>query len=348
MKKDFKNILVVRTDRIGDVVVTTPAIRALRVAYPKAKITVLLGPVTRDLLEGDPLIDEILIDDKLGTHKGISGFLNLVREIAEKKFDLAVVFHTKKRTNLLCFLSGIPYRLGYRNNKFGFLLTHKVLDSRHKGEKHEAEYCLDVLKGIDVESQGLDLDIVVDDFSNIWLEKFFEQNAIKPHDTIIAIHPGASDPAKRLSEKRFAEIMGDVYEKYNCKFILVGSPENRPLSKKVITLCNVPVIDITGLTSVGQLVSLLNRCSMLISNDSGPVHIAAALKTPVVSIFTRNQPGINSTRWRPLSDNSQVVSVSADINRDISFQKAGNKGDGVSEVVTAAQVLQAVDGLFKL
>ncbi|MBZ0166549.1 MAG: glycosyltransferase family 9 protein, partial [Candidatus Omnitrophica bacterium] len=141
----FHNILIVRTDRIGDVVLTTPAIRAVKNKFPQSRLTVLVSPLTYDLIHGLPWIDEIMVDDRAGLNKGIMGFCHLVHSMRYKKFDLAVVFHTKRRTNLACFLAGIPYRMGYKNNKYGFLLNHPVPDERHTGQKHESEYCLDLL-----------------------------------------------------------------------------------------------------------------------------------------------------------------------------------------------------------
>ena len=153
----FNNILIVRTDRIGDVVLTTPAIKALRETYPVSRISVLVSPATFDLVNGNPYLDEILVDDRCGRHKGLLGFNRLVSEIRLKQFDLAVIFHTKRRYNLACWLARIPYRLGYKNNKFGFLLSHPIKDVRPLGKKHEAEYCLDVLKAIDIENNDLDV-----------------------------------------------------------------------------------------------------------------------------------------------------------------------------------------------
>jgi len=155
--KTFHNILIVRTDRIGDVVLTTPAIKALRGAYPAARISVLVSQATFDLVNGNPYVDEILVDDRLGKHKGLLGSMRLAWEIRSKHFDLAILYHTKRRYNWACFTARIPCRLGYKNNKFGFLLTHPIKDVRHLGLKHEAKYCMDVLKAIGIENEDLDV-----------------------------------------------------------------------------------------------------------------------------------------------------------------------------------------------
>jgi len=133
---EFKNILVVRTDRLGDVVLTTPAIGALRKAFPKARISMMVSPATVDLLRRNPYLDEVIVYDRFKEHHGLKGYWKFVLELRQKKFDLAVIYHTKRRINLVCFLAGIPSRIGYRNDKFGFLLTHGLPDTRPLGIKH--------------------------------------------------------------------------------------------------------------------------------------------------------------------------------------------------------------------
>src|SRR3989338_9612697 len=149
-KINFSRTLVVRTDRMGDVVLTTPFVKALRRAYPATHLSILVTPATKDLVIGNPYLDEVLVDDRAGRHKGVLGSLRLAREIRRGNFDAAFILHTKRRYNLACFLAGVPVRIGYRNDKMGFLLTHPLKDARHLGEKHESEYCLDVLKGVGI------------------------------------------------------------------------------------------------------------------------------------------------------------------------------------------------------
>src|SRR3989338_3219383 len=168
--KSFKNILVVRTDRIGDVVLTSPVFKALRDAFPYAKISALVTPVTQELVEGNPNIDQVLVDDRRNDHKGILGFWRLAGVLREKCFDCAIIFHTKRRANALCFLAGIPYRVGYRNNKWGFLLTDPVADKRHEGTKHESQYCLDVVRHLGVTVGFCELFLPLQKGSEEWAE----------------------------------------------------------------------------------------------------------------------------------------------------------------------------------
>jgi len=346
MNPIYRNILMVRTDRIGDVVLTTPAVHALKKAFPQSRISLLVAPLTQDLVCGNPNIDEVLLDDRKNEHKGLFGFIRLVQLIKSKKFDLAINFHTKKRTNLLCFLARIPHRLGYKNEKLGFLLNMKVFDDRPQGNKHEARYCLDVLKALDIYEEECKVFVPLQDEAEKWAEEFFHENRLDRAQLIIAVHPGASCPTKRWPLERFSELINILNDKYACDIVLIGGKDNLKNAEEIIENLDVPVIDLTGQTSVGQLASLFKRCHLLVSNDSGPVHIADGVGIPVVSIFTRNQPGINPERWKPLGENSQCVAPAP--FKSISFKKGEVEDPEYLNKIEVKDVLEAVDAVFKL
>lgn len=302
--KSYNNILIVRTDRIGDVILTTPAITALRAACPRARLSMLVAPLTYDLVAGHPELHEVLIDERKGSHRGPLGFLQLARTLRQRHFDLALVFHTKKRTNGLCFFAGIPERIGY-DHKLGFLLTQRIKDTRREGRQHETEYCLDVLRFLGIPADFKRLYVSVNESSERWAQQWLKENRIPP-GRLAVIHPGASDPAKQWPAANFRELIGVLKSKYALPVCVIGATGVKRTAAEIERNFG-DVLDLVGQTSVGQLVSLLKRSRILISNDSGPVHIAAALNIPVISIFTRNQPGINPERWRPLGGRSITV-----------------------------------------
>jgi heptosyltransferase II len=343
--KTFQNILIVRTDRIGDVVLTTPAIKALREAYPAARISVLVTPVTVDLVKGNPYIDEILVDDRSRHHKGLFGSLRLAREIRLKKFDLAILFHTKRRYNLACYTARIPCRLGYKNKKFGFLLTHPVKDVRNSGAKHEAEYCMDVLKAIGIEGEDLDIFVPLQKEAEAWALGWMQENNIRSNE-FIAIHPGASDLTKCWPTANFALLMDRLAERYALKIILIGSPQTMPVAGEILRQSHDPskFMDLTGKTSLAQMVSLLRRTRLLISNDSGPVHVAAGLGTSVISLFLRDQPGINAGRWKPLGPKSFILSNKP--GEEIKLDKKGSVMAGQPGSISVDSVLELTEQIF--
>jgi len=333
--KVFHNILIVRTDRIGDLVLTTPAIKVLRRSYPNARISVLVTPMTYDLVNGNPYVDEIMVDDRQGRHKDLLGFVRLSQELRRRQFDLAIIFHTKRRYNLACFLADIPYRLGYKNNKFGLLLTHPLKDQRPQGTKHEAQYCLDVLKAIGIEANDCDVFVPLQKEAEIWSEQWMKENNLRS-DEMIVIHPGASDRAKCWPSAHFAQLMDRLAERYTSRIVLIGSTPTMPVAEEILQQARLAsrFLNLTGKTSLGQTVSLLRHARLLISNDSGPVHVAAGVGTCVISLFLRDQPGINAERWKPLGSKSFVLKAIPAI--------AGQPG-----VISVDHVLELTEQIFQ-
>jgi heptosyltransferase-2 len=344
----FKNILVIRTDRMGDVVLTTPVLKALRVNFPGARISVMLQPAMKDLVDGNPFVDQVLVDDRRKRHKGARGFFRLVRDLRRQKFDTAFIFHTKRRTNLLAFLAGIPLRTGYRDRKWGVLLTRPFTDERPLGLKHEARYCMDIVERLGLETVQLRPFVPLDGRWEVWADRLWAANySASSGKRVVAVHLGASDPSKCWPVDSYARVLAALRRQSACfEFILIGSAGVREPAAALKTRLDFSLLDLTGQTTVAQLASVLHRCRLLISNDSGPVHLADALGTPVISIFTRNQPGINPERWRPLGPLSCCLAPPP--GRDRSYAKAGQPAGHSPEMVDVQQVLDAVDAIFKV
>lgn len=335
-----KNILIVRTDRMGDVVLTIPAIRALDKAFPSARISLWVDPSTMDLVEGLPFIDELIAEESAS---GCGSFFRHVAALRKKKFDLAIIYHTKKHTSMACCLAGIPRRLGYKNSKCGFLLTQPVVDERHLGTKHEAEYCMDLLKAIGVQGGSLALEVALHKDAEAWAERFFIDNKLTERP-VVAIHPSASCPTRFWPIDSYADLATRIVKQLKVPIIIVGKENVRPAAAKISARAGSGVIDLTGRTSLAQLTSILKRCSLLISNDSGPVHVGAAVGIPVISLFLRSQPGINPLRWRPLGDHSILL-----LNKkgeEIMLDPAGNVISGRFDSINVDEVFLKVEEVF--
>ncbi|MDD5045000.1 MAG: glycosyltransferase family 9 protein, partial [Candidatus Omnitrophica bacterium] len=152
----FQRILIVRTDRIGDVLLSTPVIRAMRDAYPAAYIAMLVSPYAKETVEGNPYLDEVLVYDKDARHKSWLASRNFARALKRKQFDLALILHPTNRMHLVTFFAGIPRRIGY-DRKMSFLLTDKIKHTKHLGEKHEMEYALDMVRYLGIEPKEKNL-----------------------------------------------------------------------------------------------------------------------------------------------------------------------------------------------
>ncbi len=348
MTRTFKNILVVRTDRLGDVVLTTPVLQAVKEAWPQAKVSILVQPEMKWLVVGHPFVDDVLIFDRQEKHQGLR-VIRLIRELKEKRFDLAIVLHTKRITNLICFLSGIPNRIGYKNDKWGFFLTHGLPDDRALGTKHEVQYCLDVLHVVGIHRDFLRPVLPESIEADQQIEELLRNFNIAAKNKLVVVHPDASCPSKRWPIQHYMELINLIKaNKPEVVIVLVGSQQTVQRLRAYHSLLKYPVIDLMGKTTISQLISLLKLSHLVISNDSGPMHLTSArnVNTPTIAIFGRNQPGLNPPRWRPLAEKSVVFHKDVGCNPCLAHRCQINFK--CLEVITPKEVFEAFDALIEL
>jgi heptosyltransferase-2 len=305
-KNNFRRILIIRTDRIGDVLLSTAVIKALRDNYPDAYIAMMVAPYAKDIVDGNPYLDQVIIYDKDRKHRSWTRSIKFSAKLKKKRFDLAVILHPTNRVHLVSFFAGIPRRIGY-DRKFGFLLTDKIPHTKQFGKKHELEYSLDLIRYLGIEPKDKNLFMPIKQESEAQVDELFKQAGINKSEKLLAIHPGASCPSKIWPNERFAQVADRLCEKYNFKVLVIAGPKDIRLAQNVIKNTRHPVINLAGKISVSQLASVLKRCQLFISNDSGPVHIASSVGTPVISIFGRNQKGLSPVRWGPVGKKDKVL-----------------------------------------
>ena len=299
--KEPKRILIVRTDRIGDVILSTPAIKNLREAYPNTYIGFMSRPYTKEILEGNPDLNEVIIYDKYGRHKSIWATVKFSFHLRKKKFDWAVILHPTHRTHIITFLAGIPFRVGW-DKKGGWLLTARVSHQKQQGTKHELEYTLDILRRLNIPIVDKSIYFPLKKEAEEKIEQLLGEAKIERGDKFIVIHPSASCPSKRWPQEHFSQLVRLLKEKTGFPVVVVTSGGEEEFGEKIISANDV--IDLRGDLSISELGSLLKRAGLFISNDSGPVHIAAALEVPVISIFGRKEAGLSPLRWKPPGRNS--------------------------------------------
>ncbi|MFC1621606.1 lipopolysaccharide heptosyltransferase II [Candidatus Omnitrophota bacterium] len=292
-------ILIIRTDRIGDVVLSTPVITAARKAFPEAYIAMMVSSQAKEIVRGNPYINEVIVYDK----KGIFHALRFANWIKQKKFDLALILHSTKRVNIIAFLAKIQKRVGYARGKMDFLLTNKLEYRKRLAEKHEAEYSLDVLRSMDIKAEMSPLVVPV----NKENEKHIDELGLKEEERVIVIHPGASHSSKIWPAEKFAKTADILIGKFGARVVLISGPEQVKIGESVKSLMQNKPMFLCGKTSVGDLAALFKRACLFISNDSGPVHIACAIGIPVISIFSRNERGLSPKRWGPLGTKTAVL-----------------------------------------
>lgn len=336
-------ILLTRTDRLGDVVLSTPAIKATREKYPKAHIAFMVRPYAREIIEGNPDLNEVIVYDKYGKHRSLFSTVMFALSLRKKKFDLAIMLHPTNRVHLIAFLAGIPKRVGF-DRKLAFLLTNRMPHTKEKGEKHELEYTLDLLRLADISAKGRELSVTVCKKDVVTAGKMLEEYHVGFGVPLMAVNPGASCASKRWTPENFAILCDNLAKKFRARILIVSDRSNAEFANAVAGKMRHEPVNLAGKTTVGELAALLSKCALFISNDSGPVHIASALKVPVISIFGRNDPGLSPRRWAPTYEKSVVFHK--DPGCDPCLAHTCKKGFKCLHAVTPEEVLSAASSLL--
>ena len=305
-QKTINNILVVRTDRIGDVVLSTPVFEVLRKQFATAHISVLVTPKTREIVEGNPFIDEVLTFDKDGEHRSWWKTFLFSRQLRKKRFDIAVILHTTNRVVLLSYLAGIPERIGYER-RLAFLLTKRFADSKKAGQLHEIDGNLELLKkGLGIQ----DLEYTCLYFPLREIPKQTVQERIDSckleRKQYVAIHAQASCPSKCWPKTYFRDLIQQIVANLKLAVVIVGGVLDEEIIKGLPPQVTESVYNLSGKLSIGELGWVLKWARVFVSNDSGPVHISVAVNTPCISLFGRKDPGLSPRRWRPIGEHDIV------------------------------------------
>ncbi|MBU1888342.1 MAG: lipopolysaccharide heptosyltransferase II, partial [Candidatus Omnitrophica bacterium] len=340
-----KRILIIRTDRIGDLVLSTPMITATRTVFPDAYIALMVSSQTREIVSGNPYINEVIVYDKISKHRRFLKTFLFANWLKGKRFDLALVLHSTVRVNIICYLAGIPQRVGYARGKMDLLLTHKLEYTKRFGEKHEVEYSLDVLRSLGVKAEASSLVMPLKE--NVFKEadSLLFESGLKKDERFVVISPGASCVSRIWPSANFARLADILKERFGLSIVLVSGHDEVKIGEKVRGLMNSKPIFLCGRTSLSVLAAILKRASLLISNDSGPVHIACAVETPVISIFSRKEKGLSPMRWGPYGERNAIV------HKDVGCVKClahnCNKGFLCLYSITVDEILEKVKELLK-
>ena len=297
MESKIKNILVIRNDRFGEFLLNIPAIRALKETYPLAKLTLAVHPLVKELADVVESVDEAVIWDE-----------QFRKDLRKQKFDLCVILNSTKEANWAVFWAGIPVRVGY-DRKWGFLLTHRLIDTKQLGNRHEVDCNLELVGligarngeiGLAQEGSALPRALRPRSFLSVPHNDKYEflQGAV-------AIHPFTSDPVKQWSLERFMELAGKITQELKAKVVFIGKTEDARGIER--SKDNLEALDLVNKTNLMDLAAVLKQCRLLVTCDSGPMHLACAVGTPVIALFRNDLPGKTARRWGPWGKGHIVI-----------------------------------------
>ena len=329
----IKSILAFRNDRFGEFLLTIPAFWMLKQNYPEVKINLVVNKDVLPLARRIPFVDRLIVWENRKHTFGEA--LKFSKELRRGRYDLSVIFNPSKEFNIVSFLAGIPIRAGY-DRKWGFLLNRKIKDAKEQGLRHEVDYNLELLKAVsnlhlrgavfcsseakDLGNNGFPLEIKQSDFPDNRLAELEISD-----NNFIAIHPWSSNPEKELTVDKIRELCVRLSRETPYRLVLIGGREEAARSGEFCQ--GLPVIDLTGKTSLLELAGLLKRSRLLVTVDSGPMHLAAALGRQVVAIFRRNPPGVSAKRWGPVGDRHIIIE-----NDSVHHIKVEEVLDGIRKV----------------
>lgn len=309
MAFDPRNILVIDFGQLGDVVMSLPALRAIRERFPFAQITVAVGKPGGELIHLSGYANEILEIDRVALRDGptlvsIGRIIKLVSDVRKLKFDFVIDLHSYYETNILGFLSGAPQRLYSRreNRSLDFLANFKPRPVREVQSTHLVDRYLDLLKPLGIENASRIPRLKTSVEADAAVEAMLKKEKANSGELLVGIFPGAGHVGRRWPPERFAELADHLVRNEKVRIIVFAGPEERAIIGQMKPLFPARTIFFDKLT-IPQLVSAQARLTLFISNDTGPVHTAAATGTPVVVILDR--PDLHS--FVPVGQASRVI-----------------------------------------
>lgn len=284
----IRRILILRMGPLGETLLTTPVIRALRGRFPEAYIAYMVAPGREDLVSENPNLDEV-ITYSVSIPKLIYG-------MAKRSFQMVVILQPTFRLVLHTFLTRIPFRIGFETNSGKGRLLHVAVPNNIN--QHEAARYLDVVRGIGIEPDNEEPEMFVNPTAQRWADDFLAGVGVSSDLPLLGLNPGSGSESRRWSREGFAQVGDQLHQKYNAQIFITAGDAEGNLPNDVADLMSCSPVILTGATPM-QLGALLQRCRLYISNDTGPMHMSTAVKTPTIALFGASNPRQWGPHWRP-------------------------------------------------
>ena len=298
--QDIKKILFIRIDRIGDIVMSTPALKAIKQAFPHSELTVLASPPNSPLVFNNPNIDHIVVYDRRGS---LIDRIRVIQKLRESSFDLAIDPYAdyELETALIAFFSGAKRRTGYAS--YGREVFFNLPAPEIRSNRHFIDLTLDVLKPVGIVTKDKTPEIYLTDDEKKWAGDWLNKNGLG-RNPVIGMHPGASYETQRWPPERFAELADLLQVDKKLDVIIFGGPDDEHLVNRI---CSILHGEVTAYIAhdLRKLAALISCCHVFVCNNSGPLHMSVAIGTPTISFMG---PTIKE-RWMPLGDIHTILRI---------------------------------------
>jgi heptosyltransferase II len=289
--KGVNRILVRGVNWVGDTILTYPTIQRLKSLFPHAHLAILVSSSLVDLWKTFPYVDEIIPFQK---KKGMGSFwedLNLSQTLKERNFDLAVVLPRSFRSAFQVYLARIPIRIGYRDEGRSFFLTHGIRRTKEILHSHRVHYFQKLTEPLGKAEGSPFPRIFLREEDRRWAQQALKDWNLLDGRLLIGMNPGATyGAAKCWYPERFGELGRRIFKNWKAAVFLFGKEEEGPIAKEILQHMKEGGIDLTGKTNLLQLAALLECCQLLVANDTGTMHVASAVGTPIAALFGSTDP----------------------------------------------------------
>lgn len=336
----FGRILIVNVNWIGDVLFSTPALRAVKKKYPGCFLACLVPPRAAEVLQGNPYVDRVLTyHDRLSAGRPIA-FVKTVLNIRKMNFDLALLFHGSSSKAFLTMAAGIPNRWGFfRRGRRGFLTR---ASSAPQTPVHKVDYFLKLVNEFGIPSDGRSMDFIVPEEPRSKVRTLLNARGIGEDVPYAVIHAGGNWPLKRWPAEYFSQWIKLFKERYpRWGVVLSGVESEKALAQRIIAAADEPgVVSVCGELALAELGALLSGARLVLSNDSGPIHVAASQKAPILGIYGPTLPELTG----PISE-GKVKILRKDVGCQVPCYFRECDYRVCMDLVTPEQVLQAAGAL---
>lgn len=347
--KDARRILLVRMDNLGDVLVTTPAFHAVRRALPDAELALLAGPVGAQAGRLNNDLDDVIVHDAPWVDpwgelpQDSERELRLISQLKERQFDGAIIFTSFRQSPLpaafACYLADIPLRVAASVDGPGSLLTTR---HRHPGRMmHEVQRGLDLVGSIGIPPAELDLVLDVPPAASHRAKERIAGLRSRPEQPVVAVHPGCTMPARTYPWEMFAEVADLLVARLDARVVLTGTASERGLTDRVAGRMRSSAVNLAGELAFDEFAGLIEQADLAITNNTGPMHVAAAVKTPVVALFALTNP---PEQWGPW--NVPYRQLYHDVSCRICYSRICPYDHECLTLVSPAMVVDAADELL--
>ena len=266
---------------------------------------------TKEIVDGHPDVDDVIVDGPDNKYQGFSGFFKLTKMLREQHFDTALLLHPTLRLALLCWFSGIHTRVGTAFRIFSFLFNKRVKVHRKKSGQHECDLNLKLAEAIGAKSAKVEFKIFIPENAEQTMGDKAHFNGLDLTRPFMVIHPGSGGSALDWPLDKFGKLADKVQDELKMQVVLTGSPSEKPLIDTVISHSQLQIIRLDGQLSIKELAAVLKKSAIVVANSTGPLHLADAVGAKVVGLYCPLQP-CRPERWGPYSQLDSVVMPSID------------------------------------